>query len=513
MSEGADPEDVDAILRRYHAAARRVIESHGGTVEKFIGDAVVGVFGVPAVHEDDPERAVRAALRILEALEGMTRPDGSPLEARVGVNTGEALVRLDVLPGSGEGFLTGDSVNTSARLQSSAPTMGVVVGALTQQLTSRVIVYERLEPVTVKGKRRPLEVWLARRPVARTASPAIDGGTRFVGRSVELSYLTALLEKAADSSSPQVALIVGDAGIGKSRLVAELLAHVDSSPRLVTWRQGRCPPYGEGITFWALAEILKAHAGILETDDRPAVETKLEEVLPEGEDRPWLRQRLRALLGLETTEADQEENFTAWLRFLEDLAAPRPAVLVLEDLHWADQALLDFLEFFALHVTHVPLMIVATARPELFERRPSFAAGVRINRIALEPLSQDETEELVASVLDEIAADAAAVDRAAGAGQPLLRGGVGTACQGPSGRAGGLLTARGLHPRRHRGTPRRTRPRAEDGALGRVGRRGRVLGWARCFTERPNASGGRAVAGRADRQTAGLPDAQLDDGR
>ena len=149
----------------------------------------------------------------------------------------------------------------------------------------------------------------------------LDGATRFVGRSVELSYLTALLEKASDSSSPQVALIVGDPGIGKSRLVAELFAWVDASPRLTTWRQGRCLPYGEGVTFWALAEIVKAHAGILDTDDRDAVEAKLEQVLPEGEDRPWFRQRLRALLGLEAPKAEREENFTAWLRFLEDLAA------------------------------------------------------------------------------------------------------------------------------------------------------------------------------------------------
>jgi class 3 adenylate cyclase/tetratricopeptide (TPR) repeat protein len=405
MGEDADPEDVDALLRRYGAIARKTVEIYGGVVEKFIGDAVVAVFGVPAAHEDDAERAVRAGLRLVQAVEDLPPVAGHPVRARVGINTGEALVRLDVQPASGEGLLTGDAVNTCARLQSHAPPMGVVVGALTQQLTRKAIVYEALEPVTVKGKRHPQEIWLAKQPVARTAAPVLEGAPRFIGRSVELSYLVALLDKAADSFSPQVVVIVGDPGIGKSRLVAELLAHVDSSPGLVTWRQGRCPPYGEGVTFWALAEIVKAHAGILETDDRTAVEAKLEEVLPEDDDRAWLRQRLRALLGLESTEAGKEENFTAWLRFLEGLAAPNPAVLVLEDLHWADEALLDFLEFVAGHVAHVPLMIVATARPELFERRPSFAAAVRVNRIALEPLSQEETEELVDSVLDELGSD------------------------------------------------------------------------------------------------------------
>jgi class 3 adenylate cyclase/tetratricopeptide (TPR) repeat protein len=405
MSEAADPEDVDALLRRYNALARQVVESYGGAVEKFVGDAVVAVFGVPAVHEDDPERAARAGLKLLAVVEGLPPLAGHPIQVRVGINTGEALVRLDVTPGSGEGFLTGDAVNVAARLQSSAPPMGVVVGASTHELTSRAIIYAALEPVVAKGKREPLEAWLAKEPVARTGAQALEGASPFVGRTVELSYLTALLDKAADTSSPQVALIVGDPGIGKTRLLQELFARVEAGSRLVTWRQGRCLPYGEGVTFWALAEILKGHAGILESDDRETVEAKLELVLPEGEDRPWFRQRLRALLGLDAAKAEREENFTAWLRFLEDVASRRPTVLILEDLQWADQPLLDFLEFFALHVTHVPLMIVATARPELFEQHPSFAAAARVNRIALEPLSEEETEALVASVVEELAAD------------------------------------------------------------------------------------------------------------
>ena len=405
MGEDADPEDVDALLRRYNSLARKVVENHGGTVEKFIGDAVVAVFGVPATHEDDPERAVRAGLKLVEAVEELPPVAGRPVQIRVGISTGEALVRLDVTPGSGEGFLTGDAVNVGARLEAAAPPMGVVVGALTHELTRKAIVYEALLPVAAKGKREPQAAWLAKEPLARTGAQVFEGATPFVGRSAELSYLTALLDKAADSTSPQIALVVGEPGIGKSRLVAELFTHVEASERLVTWRQGRCLPYGEGVTFWALAEIVKAHAGILETDGRETVEAKVEEVLPGGEDRPWFRQRLRALLGLEAAKAEREENFTAWLRFLEEIAAQGPTVLILEDLHWADEALLDFLEFFALHVTHVPLMIVATARSELFERHPSFGGAVRINRIALEPLSQDETEELIGSVLDDLAAD------------------------------------------------------------------------------------------------------------
>ena len=420
MSEAADPEDVDALLGEYFARATKVIESHGGTVEKFIGDAVVGVFGVPAVHEDDPERAVRAALRILEALEGMTRPDGTPLEARCGVNTGEALVRLDVDPASGRGFLTGDAVNTAARLQAAAPPGGVAVGALTHELTAGAIQYEELPAVTAKGKAELVSAWLAKAPVARVADNADRAQlTPLVGREVELAFVRALFDKAVTASLPHLALLVGEPGIGKSRLVAELLAGIDARPEVVTWRQGRCLPYGEGVTFWALSEIVKAHAGILETDDRDTLEAKLDAVLPEGEDREWFRQRLRALLGLEAPTASRDENFAAWLRFLEELAVTNPTVLVFEDLHWADEALLAFLEYFASHVAEVPLLLLATARPELFETHPSFAGVGRVNRVVLEPLTEQETATLVASLVEELAMDVRATIARHAEGNPF----------------------------------------------------------------------------------------------
>ena len=402
MGESADPEDVDRLLREYSTRVRKAIGSHGGTVEKFIGDAVAAVFGVPTVHEDDPERAVRAGLRLLEALEGMARPDGSPLQARVGVNTGEALVRRDVDPASGHGFLAGDVVNVAARLQATAPPMGVVVGELTHRLTAQLFDYEQLEPVVAKGKAEPVSAW---RAVAALARRGIDVHTSdltpLVGREVELSYLFAIFDKATAQSSPQFALIVGEPGIGKSRLVRELAALVDARPEMTTWRQGYCPRFGANITFWALAEIVKGHAGVSDTDDFASVETKLDAVLPVGTDREWFRQRLRALIGLAAPEASREENFAAWLRFLEDLAARKPTVLVFEDLHWADEALLAFLEYLTTHVATVSLMVIATARPELFERQPTFASGGRTNRIGLEPLTPAEMARLVASLLDE----------------------------------------------------------------------------------------------------------------
>ena len=404
MSEAADPEDVDALLRRYHAAARKVIESHGGTVEKFIGDAVVGVFGVPAVHEDDPERAVRAALRVLEALEGMVRPDGTPLQARCGVNTGEALVRLDVTPGSGEGFLTGDAVNTAARLQAAAPPAGVAVGALTHELTARVIGYEELEPIVARGKAEPVAAWLAGAPVARTGLRTSGlATTPFLGRDDELASLQDALRDASRAREGRVVLVVGEPGIGKSRLLLEFARSLDARPEMVTWRQGRCLPYGEGVAFWALGEILKEHAGILDSDDVVAVEAKLDAMLPAGDEGRWLRQRLRPLIALEASQAAREENFAAWTRFLELIAGSGPAVLVLEDLHWAGEGMLAFVEQLLARDLHVPLLLVVTTRPELLQRHEGALTSVaddRPRRVMLPALSQHEAGVLVAGLLD-----------------------------------------------------------------------------------------------------------------
>ncbi len=401
-SESADPEDVDRMLSAYAEMARVLIESHGGTVEKFIGDAVVGVFGAPVAHEDDPERAVRAGLRIVEGAAELRSVGGEPLRLRVGVNTGEALVRLGVSAGLGERLLAGDAINTASRLQSVAPEMGVAVGLATYEATAPVFDYEELEPALLKGKAEAARVFHAKSPRARFGTDLTrTHDSPFVGREIDLALLKGLFDKTVASGSVQLVTVVGEPGIGKSRIVAELLSYIDARPELVTWRQGRCLPYGEGITFWALGEIVKAHTGILESDPPEVASEKLDRVLPQGPEREWFRQRLLPLLGIEASStAEREELFTAWRRFLEGVAEERPTVLVFEDLHWADAPMLAFLEHLADVAEGVPLLLVGTARPELYERHSDF--GVRLRNstpIHLAPLSQEETARLVSGLL------------------------------------------------------------------------------------------------------------------
>ena len=400
LSERNDPELVDALLRRYYAAARQVVESYGGTVEKYIGDAVVAVFGVPTLHEDDPERAVRAGLRLVDEIDALPGIGGQAVEVRVGVNTGDVLVALDVDPNSGEGFLIGDAVNVAARLQAAAPPMAVAVGAATHAATEKVFAFDACHPVTLKGKSKPLQAWIATAPLARSGSELRSFASRFVGREEELAALEALLDAATSERSPRFALIVGEPGIGKSRLLAELARRLDDQPTLVTWRQGRCLPFGSGVTFWALSEIVRAAAGVLESDGVARAEARLETVLPEGDERDRLRARLRPLLGLEAEEASREENFSAWRTFLESLAAKGPAVLVIEDLHWADAAMLAFMDFVVQSTAKVPLVVLATTRPEVLESSGAGAGFVAAAAHApLGPLSGEETSELARSCL------------------------------------------------------------------------------------------------------------------
>ena len=405
-AETLDPEDVEAILSPYHARLRSELERFGGTVEKFIGDAVMAVFGAPTAREDDPERAVRAALAIRD-----WAAESEGLEVRIAVATGEALVSLDARPESGEGMVAGDVVNTAARLQSAAPVNGVLVGESTRRATATAIDYIEKEPVSAKGKAQPVPVWEAVAARARFGlDPGQRGGATLVGRDDELKLLVDTLARARRERSPQLLTLVGVPGIGKSRLVYELFKQIARGSDLTYWRQGRALPYGEGVSFWALSEIAKAHAGILETDGNEEAEAKLRrslaETFEESSERDWVERHLRPLVGL-AAEAElggdrRVEAFAAWRRFFEALAEHRPLVLVFEDLHWADDGVLDFIDHLVEWASGVPILVVCTARPELLDRRPGWGGGKRASAtVSLSALSDGDTARLVHELLEQ----------------------------------------------------------------------------------------------------------------
>jgi class 3 adenylate cyclase/tetratricopeptide (TPR) repeat protein len=416
-AEQLDPEDVRATLTPYYARLRGELERRGGTVEKFIGDAVMAVFGAPVAHEDDPERAVRAALAIRDAIV----EDGG-LQVRVAVTTGEALVSLSAR--EGEGLAAGDVVNTAARLQSAAPVNGILVDETTFRATRRAIVYEDAEPVTAKGKVEPVAVWEAREARSRFGVDVVQAGAPLVGRSRELDLLKGAFARAREERSTQLVTLVGVPGIGKSRLVYELQGVVDAEPDFVYWRQGRSLPYGEGVTYWALGEMVKAQAGILESDSPEDVERKLTDVAVSLEVGERVLESLRSLVGFgaDDARAERSEHFGAWREFFEALAEERPTVLVFEDLHWADDDLLDFVDHLVDWSTGVPLLVVCTARPELLERRPDWGGG-KSNALTLSisPLSEDETARLLSSLLERsvLSADLQATLLARAGGNPL----------------------------------------------------------------------------------------------
>ena len=413
-AERMDPEDVRALQEPYWQHVRSELERHGGTVEKFIGDAVVALFGAPTAHEDDPERAVRAALAIRDwAREQET------IQVRIGVTTGEALVRPGAQPLAGEGMASGDVVNTASRLQTAAPANAVLVDDTTRRATRRTIDFADREPVSAKGKAKPIRAWEALEARSRFGVDLFQHARmQLVGRQLELDVLTGALRRVREEHSPQLVTLVGVPGIGKSRLVFELMQRVEADSEMVTWRQGRSLPYGDGVSFWALAEIVKAEAGILENDVDAEVQPKLARavlaLVDDAAEADWVERHLRPLAGMAgdgDAQVDQRDSeaFAAWRRFFERLADSRPAVLVFEDLHWADDALLDFVDSLVDRIADVPLLIVATTRPELFGRRPSWGGGkANATTLSLAPLSADETLQLVRALNDEQILPAAA---------------------------------------------------------------------------------------------------------
>jgi DNA-binding SARP family transcriptional activator/class 3 adenylate cyclase len=408
-SDAADPEDLRAGLRPYQARVRGELERFGGRVERSVGAELMAVFGAPVAHEDDPERAVRAALAIRDTVADLNQTPATPrLEIQLGVTTGEALVATDSTSDAGEAGITGALIANAARLQQAAPPGTVLVDEATWRATTHAVTYQRGKPVRAGGAAGPLPSWqptAARSTVGAqlTRQPT----TPFIGRHDELDLLKRCYARTVRDSMVQLVTITGEPGVGKSRLVREFAAFLDAQEQLVAWRQGRCLPYGEGIAFWALGEVVKAEAGILESDDPQTATAKLAAAVTaaveEPAERDWVTTRLGPLVGLggqTSGTAERSEAFTAWRGFLEALAARRPLVLVVEDLHWADEALLGFLEHLLEWASPVPLLLVGTARPELYDRAPGWGGGTRnATTIALSPLNEEETARLLSGLL------------------------------------------------------------------------------------------------------------------
>jgi len=403
-AERMDPEDVRALLAPYHERLRSELERFGGTVEKFIGDAAMALFGAPVAHEDDPERALRAALAIRDWV-----LEDDELQLRIAVNTGEALIALGARPAAGEGMASGDVVNTTARLQSAAPVNGILVGEATYRATRDVIDYRQAGAVEAKGKAAPIRAWEAIAPRSKLGVDVVQTGrTPLIGREQELTLLLNTAQRVRDDREPQLVTLVGVPGIGKSRLTFELLGAL-SLDETVVWRQGRCLPYGDGVAFWALGEIVKSHAQIFESDAAERAEQKLRRAVaaavPDEDEAEWIARHLRPLLGFGAEESgfrrdSQVDAFAAWRRFFEALADQGPLVLAIEDLQWADDQLLDFVDHLVDWTVDVPLLIVCTARPELLERRPGWGGGkANSTALSLRPLSDEKTARLLAANL------------------------------------------------------------------------------------------------------------------
>ena len=424
-AEKLDPEDVRAIQTPYFAHVREAIESFGGTVEKYIGDAVMAVFGAPVAHGDDPERAVRAALALLDAVEQLNgaRTD-LDLQVRIAVNTGEALVSLAPNAAQGEGIVAGDVVNTAARLQSAAPVNGILVGEETYRATRAAVDYEDAEAVIAKGKQLPVRVW---RAVAARGAPGerASGRVPMLGRESELDALRNIWARVTGECRPHLVTLFGPAGIGKSRLTAEFSQLVAADGARVI--RGRSLPYGGVTPYGSFAAQVKQVAGMFDTDPAETATAKLERAtarLLDG-DAGDVASHMAMLIGLghEGAVSDRQTLFYSARRFVEALAAEAPTVLVFEDIHVAAASLLDLLETLASRVRDVPLLLLTQARPELLAERPAWGGGLpTYSALQLEPLSGEDATELARKLFEAAGATAQSTAELAGTaeGNPLF---------------------------------------------------------------------------------------------
>src|SRR3954454_7764756 len=422
-SELLDPEDVRAILNPYYTEVRTEIEAFGGTVEKFIGDAVMGTFGAPVAHGDDPERGVRAALAVRAAVAGMNeREPDLDLQVRIAVNTGEAIVAVDANSDRGEAMVAGDVVNTASRLQTSAPTNGILVGEATQRATKGVFDYTEIEPLVVKGKRAPVRAWLAD---SAHADPGerVSSGAPMLGRVHELAVLNRIFDGIVADRRPHLVTVIGDAGIGKTRLGTEFADRLEREGVRVL--RGRSLPYGAVTVYGTFAQHVKQFAEIFANDSAAVGREKLRNAIEglECADCDELSADLALLIGIESDRevADRQTLFRAARRFVELLATQQPTVLLFEDIHWAGEGTFDLVEMLASRVRDVPLLLLSLARPDLLHARPGWGGGMpAYTALSLQALDEEAAGQLALQLLGvDVAAAASRVVETA-EGNPLF---------------------------------------------------------------------------------------------
>ena len=410
-SENRDAEETREFLSGYFETCERVIHAYGGTVEKFIGDAVMAVWGAPVAQEHDAELAVRAALELVAAVAAMNaEADETPIAARAGVMTGEAAVTIGA---QGQGMVAGDLVNTASRVQSLASPGGVLVGEATHRAAEAAIGFEEAGAHAVKGKSEPLRLWRAVRVTAGRGGALRAAGLEppFVGREREFRMAKELFHASAEESKAHLLSVVGIAGIGKSRLAWEFEKYIDGLSEAVWWHRGRCLAYGDGVTYWALAEMVRMRARIADSDDGETALAKLRatvaEQVPDADERRWVEPRLAHLLGLEEGQArEPQDMYGAWRLFFERLSERQPVVMVFEDIQWADAGLLDFVEYLLEWSRAHRIFMLTLGRPELTDRRPGWGAGKRaFTALYLEPLPAAAMAALMAGLVPGLGDD------------------------------------------------------------------------------------------------------------
>jgi class 3 adenylate cyclase/tetratricopeptide (TPR) repeat protein len=419
LGERLDPELLRSVMTTYFERMQAVLERHGGTVEKYIGDAIVAVFGIPELREDDALRAVRAAADMRTALEELNRElegrHGITIEARTGVNTGEVLAEDD----RPDAPLTADAANTAARLEQAAGTGEILIGDTTYQLARDAVTVEPVGPVELKGKAEPQLAWRLLEVLAEGPGITRRLDSPIIGRDDELADVRRAFDRTAAERTCRLVTVLGAPGVGKSRLAAEVIARLKGRATVL---RGRCLPYGDGITYWPVAEVIREAAGIGEEDDAAAAAARIAALVGDRDEADTVAHRLVSVLGITDATAPAQETFWATRRLLESLGERGPIVVVFDDIHWGEATFLDLVEYLAGWTSDAPLLLLCLARPELTEARAGWGANPNATTLRLDPLTDEESERLIENLLGKapLEVDVRARIRSAAEGNPLF---------------------------------------------------------------------------------------------